>query len=155
MSWVVASQNELVTKAAASTWGATLNKARQVYTAVARPAMTYGAAVWYSPREIRERGTGQVAKLKTLQNKCLRSMTGAFKATNTRLPEAESGVTPLDIHLDQTVLKSREAHRCSEVINLAKARIRSKLRGKGGRKSKSGITPCRLKRHGPKTAWIS
>lgn len=55
--------------------------ARQVYTAVVRPAMTYRAAIWYSPREIRERGTAHVGKLKTQQNQCLRLITGAFKAT--------------------------------------------------------------------------
>ena len=35
---------------AASIWGATLNKARQVYSAVVRPAITYAAAAWYTPR---------------------------------------------------------------------------------------------------------
>ena len=86
-----------------------MNKERQIYTAVVRPGMTYGAAVWYSPREIRERGTAQVAKLTTLQKKCLRSITGAFRATNTRLLEAESEVIPLDIHHDQTVLKFKRS----------------------------------------------
>ena len=53
---------------------------------------------------------------------------------------------PLDIPLDRTVLKSREGYRYSEVINLAKARIRSKLQGKRGRKSKPETTSMQAKK---------
>lgn len=45
----MASQSLALTKIATSTWGATLNKARQVYTAVVRPAMSYGAAILHTP----------------------------------------------------------------------------------------------------------
>lgn len=97
-------RRQWLTKIATSTWGATLNKARQVYTAVVRPAMTYGAPVWHLPKEPRKKRTGLVASLATLlQNKCLRSITGAYKATNIEVLEAESAVIPLDIHLDQAV----------------------------------------------------
>ena len=71
----MATQSLALTKVAASTWGATLNKARQVYTAVVRPSMTYGATVWHSP------SSPPAAKLATLQNKCLRAITGAYRAT--------------------------------------------------------------------------
>ena len=33
----------------ASTWGASFLRARQVYSAVVRPAMAYGAAIWHTP----------------------------------------------------------------------------------------------------------
>ena len=42
-----------------------------------------------------------------MQEKCLRSIIGAYKATNTRVLEAEAGVMALDAYLDQTVLQSR------------------------------------------------
>ena len=35
-----------LTAIAKSTWGATLNKARQVYLAVVRSAMVYGSNIW-------------------------------------------------------------------------------------------------------------
>ena len=38
--------------------------------------------------------------------------------------EAESGVVPLDIHLDQAVMRARDVPRCKEVIELAIAKIR-------------------------------
>ncbi len=39
------SQCRALSITAASTWGATLNKARQVYSSIVRPAMTYAAAM--------------------------------------------------------------------------------------------------------------
>ena len=97
--------------------------------------MTYGAPVWYSPKEIRERGTAPVAKLSVLQNKCLRSINGAYKAINVKVMEAEAGVMPLDMYLDQTVLQPRNPLRCAEIIDQAKETIRrNELKGKGKEK---------------------
>ena len=138
-----------LTQVAASTWGATLNKAKQVYNAVVQPAMTFGASVWHSPKQVRKRGTAQVAKLTVLQNKCLRSITGAYRATNTAVLEAESRMMPLDIYLDQAVLRGREVPRCGEVIELAKAKIQKKLPGKIGEKRQLRATPISIKTHGP------
>lgn len=44
--------------------------------------------------------------------------TGAYKATDIKVLEAKSGVTPLDIHLDQAVLRARDAPRSNEVMRL-------------------------------------
>ena len=41
----MASQTIVLIEVADSAWRATLNKDRQVYTAVVRPAITYGASV--------------------------------------------------------------------------------------------------------------
>lgn len=41
-------QTQALTKLTASTWGATFMRARQVYSAMVRPAITYGSTVWYS-----------------------------------------------------------------------------------------------------------
>lgn len=142
----MASQSLALTKIATSTWGATLNKARQVYTAVVPPAMSYGAAIWHTPQGLNERkSVGPIVKLVTMQNKWLRSITGAYRATNTRVLEAEAGVAPLDLHLDQVVLRSKNTPRCGETVKQAKAKIRQKLRGKRGRESQPGITPTETK----------
>ena len=141
----MAAQTMALTKVTTSIWGATLNKARQVYTAVVRLAMTYGAVVWHLPKRLKIKGPGPAAKLTTLQNKCLRSITGAYKATNIQVLEAETGVIPLDIHLDQAVLRAKDTQRCKEVICQAKEKVRRKLRGKRERKSRPGDTPMRIK----------
>lgn len=141
----MATQTMTLPKVAASTWRTTLHEARQVYSAVIRPAMTYGALVWHSPKDIQGRGTGPVTKLTILQKNCLRSIIGAYKATNIKVLEAESGVLPLDIYLDQAVLRSRDAPRCGEVIRPTKAKIRRKLRRKRRRERQPGATPMSIK----------
>ena len=73
-------QSKALTKISTSTWGATFPKARQVYTAVVRPAMTYGSTIWHTPKEIKK-SNGISNKLAVIQNKCLRTIAGAFKAT--------------------------------------------------------------------------
>lgn len=109
-----------------------MNKARQVYTAVVRPTMTYGAAVRHSTKRTREKSLGSAAKLTTLQDKCLRSITGNDRAAKINVLEPQSGVIPLDIHLDRAVLRARDVGRCDEAIRLAREKMRRRLRGKEG-----------------------
>lgn len=131
------SQTMALAKVASSTWRATLNKTRQVYSTIVRPAMTYAAPVWHEPQEIKRRGLGPPAKSICLQDNCLRFITGAYKAANVKVLVAESGVIPLHIYLDQAVLRARDAKKCSEVINLTIARICRKLRSKRGKKAQA------------------
>jgi len=67
---------------AGSTWGAILDKARQVYSAVVRPAMTYAAASWHNPEGTPGSNRTRVKVLEKIQNQCLRTVLGAFKATS-------------------------------------------------------------------------
>ena len=66
---------------AGSTWGATLSKARQVYSAVVRPAITYAAGSWHDPRGTPGSNRIKVKVLEKIQNQCLRTVLRAFKAT--------------------------------------------------------------------------
>ena len=64
----------------ASTWGATMPKARQVYQAVVRSALSYGAAIWHQPIEA-SKPKGPAAKLQKQQTQGLYIVLSAFKAT--------------------------------------------------------------------------
>lgn len=110
--------------------------------------------MWHSPKDIQGRGTGPVTKLTILQNKCLRSIIGAYKATNIKVLQPESGVLPLDIYLDQAVLRSRDAPRCSKVIRPAKAKISYEENCVGQGEENAGQEPlqCQIKTNGPNTA---
>ena len=90
-----------------------------------------------------------------IQNKCLRSITRAYKATNIKVLEAELGVVSFDIHLDQIVLKSRDNPKCVEVIRSAKVRIRKKLCGKKGKNARLELPPCQSRTGGLRKAWTS
>jgi hypothetical protein len=63
-----ASQSLALGRITASTWGASFERARLVYSAVVTPAITYGAGIWYSPQgtETARKAIGR--KLETLQN---------------------------------------------------------------------------------------
>ena len=87
----------------ASTWGATMPKARQVYQAVVRSALSYGAAVWHQPSL--DKPKGLAAGLQKQQNQGLRVVLGAYKATPIRMLETESYVPPLDIWLNGQVAR--------------------------------------------------
>ena len=115
---------------AASTWGATLNKARQVYSSVVRSAMTYAAATWHTSRGLRDSKRSHVKTLETIQNECLRRVAETYKVINKRVVEAETGISSLQITMDQAVLRNQALKDSHPVTKLGNARIRRKLREK-------------------------
>lgn len=114
----------------ASTWGATMLKARQVYQAVIRPAIAYGAPVWH---QLADKPKGIAIKLRTEQNKGLRTVLGAFKATPVRQLETEAYIPPIDLWLNGKVARYQarvEQNGTAEVIQGACNVIREKQRQK-------------------------
>jgi hypothetical protein len=93
----MATQVGALARISTSTWGATLTRSRMVYSSVVRPAMTHGAAIWHTPSA---KPKGVAEKLSKIQNKCLRIVTGAYKAVPTRDLETESFLPPFDLYLD-------------------------------------------------------
>lgn len=69
-------------------------KARHVYSAVVRPAMSYGSAVWHSLPEHNNLPKMATSKVSVIQNKCLGVVSGAYKATPIQVLEAETYVPP-------------------------------------------------------------
>ena len=80
-------------------------KARQVYQAVVRPAMAYGAPAWHQPTKAGRKPKGLAAKLQAEQNKGLRVVLGAFKATSTRRLKVEAYVPPIDLWLNGRIAR--------------------------------------------------
>lgn len=118
---------------AGTTWEATLQKARQVYTAAVKPAMTYGAAIWHPQPGTSEAKMTHVRKLAIEQNKCLRTVLGPYKVTPTAvLPtevlEAESSVLSFQVTLDHAVLRMQALQGIHPVTKTGNARIRKNLR---------------------------
>ena len=91
-----------LSRIAASIWGITMEKARQIYLVVINPAISYGAALWQSPGSCRK---GPAAKLLKHQNSGLRQVLGAFKATPFRQLETEAYVPPLDLWLNGKIAR--------------------------------------------------
>ena len=130
-----------LTKISTSTWGATLKRARRVYTAVIRPAMTYGSTVWHTPKEVKKSAVSN--KLAVIQNKCLRAVTGAFRATPVAVLEAESHIPPITNHLDHLQINARHRLTATGAATLVKKtcqKIAGRLRGTRGRARTAAAT---------------
>jgi hypothetical protein len=96
-----ATQQFALTRLAASAWGCSLLRAREIYTKVIRSAIAYGAGVWHHPSERRVKGIA--SKLATMQSQCLRVVSGAYRATPVRLLEVETATPPIDLYLNKWV----------------------------------------------------
>jgi hypothetical protein len=80
-----------------------MEKARHVYLAVVRPALSYGAALWHSPEK--KALSGPAGKLAKHQNQGLRQVLGTFKATPIRQLETEAYIPPLDLWLNGRIAR--------------------------------------------------
>ena len=104
-----------------------------------RPALTYGAAIWHTPTKSQSNtGQGVAAKLGKIQNKCLRTVTGAYKATPTRTLEVEAYVPPMDLFLDSRIaaFQARLAgSKVEQFIDNTCRQIQARIRNRRGRKA--------------------
>ena len=101
-----ASQLAAFNRISASTWGASLIKSRLIYSAVIRPTISYAAGTWYSPKGTPEHKKTVDKTLETIQNKALRTVTGAYRAVGGPVLEQEAGIPPIDLHLSKLVANS-------------------------------------------------
>src|SRR6266487_3196593 len=78
-------------------------KARQIYQAVIRSALSYGASIWHQPSVGKPKGLA--ARLQKQQNQGLRTVLGAYRATPARMLETELYVPPLDLWLNGQIAR--------------------------------------------------
>jgi hypothetical protein len=146
-------QTGALTRITAATWGASFSRARQVYSAVVRPALAYGAGIWHIPGKSNS-AKGLAAKLQPVQNKCLRVVAGAYKATPVRALETETHTPPLDLYLDSRLAAFRNRLANSPVgqsIQEAYKVIQQRLWNKRGRQRGYRPTPSLAKDEWAKT----
>ena len=83
-------------------WGLDPERALWIYTAIARPKVTYGSLVWAHGLDIT---LGN--KLKQMQRKILVAISGALRSTPTDAMEVIAGLIPLDLHIMELAARSR------------------------------------------------
>lgn len=91
-------QTLALAKITTSTWGATFAKAWHLYIAVVRPAMTYASTVWHALKEPKGLSMPIENRLSVVQNKCVRLVSGGYKATLFRLVRPRR-LSPLFRHI--------------------------------------------------------
>ena len=136
-----ASQSLALSRITASTWGASFKRARIVYSSVIRPALTYGASIWYSPQGTATARKSIDAQLETLQNKSLRTILGAYKAVGGPILEKEADIPPISTTLSKLVanaVKRRYTGKGHQLIANACEKIRrGNLRQRAQRTTKA------------------
>lgn len=119
-------QTRALTKLTGSTWGLPLIYSRQAYTAIIRLVKTYASHVWHQPLPHRKRKDCLTSQLSIVQNQCLRSLTGAFRATPIPAMENLAFIPPLDIYLTtQTALYRKKAR--DQGVDLLRDEICSRI----------------------------
>jgi len=71
-------------------------KARELFTAIIRSTMAYGAGIWHQPAL---QPKGLAIDLAPRQSKCLRIALGAYRATPVRSLETGLNVPSIDLYL--------------------------------------------------------
>ena len=71
-----------------------------------RPVLTYGASLWQTPEGVLGHRKGTDQRIQAIQGKCLRPITGAYKATSTEALEIETFVPPLDLYTQLIAAKT-------------------------------------------------
>jgi hypothetical protein len=127
----LATQTVALTRLAASAWGVSFEKAREVYTKVIRSAIAYGASVWHNPTASGGVAKGLARSLLAAQSKGLRAVAGAYKATPIHTLERETNVPPLDLYLNKRLAdfeQRLEISGMAQLVRNSNAAIASWLR---------------------------
>jgi reverse transcriptase-like protein len=118
----------------ASTWGPSMRRSRLLYTAVVRPAMTYGSQVW----GVRHDGEPAAAKpIQKVQNQCLRRIAGAYKRTPIAALERETAVPPISLYTEARALQyaaETSRHAVTKDIQQQADRVWQRLKGETQRR---------------------
>ena len=112
-------QNRALYGIAASTWGCSQNRAREIYTKVIRSVIAYGAAVVHSVTPPGGNPSGYAREVATAQSACLRTVSGAFKMTPIHQLEAETACPPIDLYLNARATETMRRAETNGTIRLA------------------------------------
>ena len=96
-------QTLTLSKLSTSTWEASFQNVRQIYSAVIRSAWTYESAVWYHSKETCEMKNHIIKRMTVIQNQCLRKISGAYRVTLIEILEAETFIPSADLYLQKLV----------------------------------------------------
>jgi len=141
-------QKFALTKLAASVWGCSLARAREIYTKVIRAAVAYGASAWHEPGDIKPKGIAR--HLTTAQSECLRTVAGAYKATQVRHLEVETAVPLIDLYLskrlaefeqrlEHTGIAQRVRSACAAIANRLRRQLARLTRARGEPLLRGGV----------------
>ncbi len=96
----LATQIRVHSRLIASTWGASLQVFRLLYTAVVRPAIPIGCPLWWAPPSTPLFRSGLGDKLQRVNNHGLKTISSSYKAIQVQSLQADMGVPLLSLYMD-------------------------------------------------------
>ena len=144
-----ASQLLATSRITASTWGAGFAKAKLIYSTVVKPAILYGAGVWYSPQGSTKNTKQTDQRLDTTQNQFLQKILGAYRAVHSRVLEKEADIEPITVALEKIAAKAVKRSVTSvggRTVQRACEKIRNSALPGGGASNRQAITPLEDKK---------
>ena len=133
-----------------SVWSASLFASQEVYLRVISPALMYGTLVWYRPGQILKQWKTMAKKIQTIPGRCLRVISGAYKATSIETLEVEIGIEPLDLFMSKLTLKAVARIKLSDSYQGIARRTRAIL----GRRRRRRRVPASKGLYQTLTDWI-
>lgn len=94
----------------------------------------YGSAIWYAPLRNKDAKKDLAEILEVIQNRYLRLLSGAYKATPIEVRQAETMITPIQEYLDLQQAKARAPFRIEGQAAFIKKqckKVTAKLRQRG------------------------
>jgi len=141
----LATQCLALSKTAGSTWGATLNKARQVYNMVIQPAIAYAAASWHTPYGLRETKRNSCEKLGGDSKHLSQASHWGLQGHQCQSARSGGRIPHLQITLDQAVLRNQALRGMHPVTKKGNAHIRESCARRGVGKREALETPTEEK----------
>ena len=115
------SQTRALTRLTSSVWGASYHKSRTLYKQVVMPGLTYGAAIWKRPDTSGNKQQRMTVMFERIQNRCLRTITGAYRATPIEMIHSEALILPIKTALDRMILRDAERFETSGIKAIIEA----------------------------------
>lgn len=94
-------QMQSIQRLCKSTWGASFQKARHLYTAVVRPTLTFGAKVWMDPEGTPRYRVGITNPIEKVQTQALRHIAGAYRSVPSCILQQETEIPPIHLYAQE------------------------------------------------------
>jgi len=131
------SQMQSLQRLCKSTWGATFQKARHIYTAVVRPALTYGCQVCNQTETTWGQSTRRTKALEKIQNQALRHITGAHRSVSEHVLQIEAHIPPVALYTQDLARQHAQKTQDSPVTQYVREKCKQAARMCKGRKKRA------------------
>ena len=141
-----AQQMQSLQRLCKSTWGASFQRARHLYTAVVRPTITFGCQVWSSPEGTQGYCRNLTKPIEKIQREALRNITGAYKSVATAVLEREANITPLHLYTQDLARQASKKQDTQPAYQYIRDRCREIQRqAQAGRRTRNHATPTQTR----------